>query len=461
MKPEQISKLIEALKINDEKRADEYEEEPDEPREAMDALVKVGKLAVEPLLELLKDTSKYSCLYAIKVLGEIRDPRAVQPIIEAFSSEDFREVFVETGDYDEPNFALQKIGLPALEPVLNYLEEKKKKADVEGMVFSLSVLAHFKDEKAFRALVNMLSYSDDEVQYFAIESLREYGDKRAVEYLKKLLGKIDAKDIDAEDLLINVGKSAIDAIRKLAPTREYRNIIAPYALEYLKRSREEINKYLRHIESTHEYPLRFEGDDAEDLNAVAQEYKIGESMQNLLRRAAELAVYEAVISDDEYKQLETIFWKLFENQLEFKREHEEEIDIIKGYIPGPVLKEKKRSYKGLAPESTFAEHPKLDTLRTRIWERLKKQEFRVFRKHSNLFARKGAKNARKGCYVAVVKDDERPRTWGLVHLILWGEGWTEEEVEKFTEPFWQHVDRVVIELVGEKKFALMNSKGNS
>jgi len=103
-----VAKLIKELKVNDGKKASDYEEPPREPEEAMDALVKIGEAAVEPLLELLKDTSRYSCLYAIKVLGEIRDPRAVQPIFEAFSS---REFIDELGDeYEQPKLALQKIG---------------------------------------------------------------------------------------------------------------------------------------------------------------------------------------------------------------------------------------------------------------------------------------------------------------------------------------------------------------
>lgn len=49
----------------------------------MDALVKVGKPAVEPLLELLEDAGNlvrlWSAVYAAKILGEIGDDRAVGP----------------------------------------------------------------------------------------------------------------------------------------------------------------------------------------------------------------------------------------------------------------------------------------------------------------------------------------------------------------------------------------------
>lgn len=50
-----------------------------------------------------------------------------------------------------------------------------------------------------------------------------------------------------------------------------------------------------------------------------------------------------------------------------------------------------RSYKGLAPESMFAGHPKLDVLQARIIEWLKGQGFRVVKKSGSLFARKGPK----------------------------------------------------------------------
>jgi len=440
----QISKLIEELKVNDGKRASDYEEEPKEPKRAMDDLVKVGEPAVKPLLALLKDASKYSCLYAIKVLGEIRDPRAAQPIIKAFSSKGFADAFEL--EYDQPKLALQKIGLPVLEPVLNYLEEGKRNDDVEGMVFSMRVLAHIKDEKAFKMLVNMLSYPNDEVKDWAIESLAEYRDKRAIDRLSRFLLDSDFRD------------SAKSAIRRLIhDPKEYRNILAARGIVGERRMvsfKEEVRPLIREMESAYtRWEKRFEGDDAEHLNNVAREYCIKVSIENLLGELAELAVDEGVISIGSYKKLKMVVLKLREILYEFTLEHKEERAIIFWHYldwPKPdAVKEEKRSYKGIAPS---AEHLNLNTVFRRVFMWLKERGFLVAKHNRDLWARKGTKDGRRGCFIEVRKDEERPRTWGLVHIYLWGEGWTKKEAEIFTGSFWQHVDKVVIDLVGKKKF---------
>lgn len=62
---EQIKRLIEDLKVNDMEEEELYKrEEPEEPREAMEALIKIGEPAVEPLIELLKNPKRLSCAYA-------------------------------------------------------------------------------------------------------------------------------------------------------------------------------------------------------------------------------------------------------------------------------------------------------------------------------------------------------------------------------------------------------------
>jgi len=437
-----INELIDELKVNDEKEASEYERRPKEPREAIDELVKIGRPAVKPLLELLKNTSRYSCIYATKVLGEIGDSAAVQPIIDAFSSEAFVEAFAELTDYEEPVLALQRIGPPALGSTLIFLEKKRDEEDDIGIYQALRILAGIKAEKSFKALVDMLSHPDSEIQIDAVESLGKYGDKRAVEHLKNLLENVDVRDYAAE------------AIRKLVSVQEYRNILAPYIPKRLESFSREISQNLRNLEYAHEYPRKFEGDQANEFNAIALEQKIQESVENLLDKTIELGVFEAVIPDALEKELNRKLWSIRGKWQRFKLKHEEEIDIINGRIPAEVVKEITRSYKGLASLGSWGPQPKLDELRTKIWEWLKKQKFLVTKEYSHLWARKGTKDSRKGCYVAVVKDDERGRTWGLVHLNLWGKGWSPKETETFTKSFWDCTERIVVQLVKKKKLQI-------
>jgi hypothetical protein len=191
-----IEKLIQELTVNDHKEAREWLDgkgEPEEPREAINELVRIGKPALKPLLRLLKNTTKFSCIYAIMVLGEMRDPIVAKPLINLWDDEKFSGVF---DDYAGGSYipgckrviiALQKIGSPALQSILSYLEEQKKKGDKDGTIFALATLSKIKDERSYMALVTALSYPDDEVQYWAIDSLVVYGDKRALKHMRKLL----------------------------------------------------------------------------------------------------------------------------------------------------------------------------------------------------------------------------------------------------------------------------------
>lgn len=87
--------------VNDKITALEYEFVPEEPKEAISELARIGQPAVASLIALLKNTAKYSCLYAIKVLGEIKDPAAAKPILDAFSSQDFIDSFTLAEEYNQ------------------------------------------------------------------------------------------------------------------------------------------------------------------------------------------------------------------------------------------------------------------------------------------------------------------------------------------------------------------------
>jgi len=436
-----VEELIAKLKVNDRKPASEFEETPKEPREAMEELVRIGRPATEPLLELLKNASKYSCFYAIKVLGDIGDPSAAQPILNMFSNQEYLDTFAEIGDeYLEAALALHKIGLPSLEPTLTFLKERIKQDDDLGIYHATRILVGIKNEKSFAALVNLMSQSDDQPQLDAVAALGDYGDKRAVEHLKKLLPNAEIRN------------EVLESIRKLLPTQDYWEIIAPYAVEQLKSLHEGISQNLRDLQYAHEYAdkpsPRFEGDNARELNALALERRIREAVENLLQKAIEVGVYEAIIPDDTGYEFNRMLLRAQEKWLKFKSDHEEEMNIVEGRIP--IISEMTKSYKGLA-QTSWGPNPKLDDLRMKILEWLKKQDFLVTREHSHLWARQGKKASRKCCYVAVVKDDERPRSWGAVNLTLWGKAWTSNEAETFQKAFWTYVEKIVTELVGKKK----------
>ena len=433
-----LEKLIEALKINDRKENwdDIY---PEEPQSVMEALAKKGGLAVEPLFKLLLNPSKFSCLYAIKILGEIADPRAIQPIIEAFFSDSFLDTF-EDDEVLVPMIALEKIGLSAIEPILSTLEQKKKRGDIYSITLVLKTLARFRDERSLDVLIDALFHADSFVQETAIDMLKDYGDKRAVEPLQKILEDTKARE------------HAIEAIRKLVPTWQYRAIIAPYAIEQLESYAREIRLKLRDILYAHEYSPRFEGYNADELIALSQGIKINTSIESILKNAADLVVFEAAITDDEYNKFHRIILNITSRKWDIDRQKEEEIAIIDGYIPTNLVHAKMaRSYKGLV-HSAYGPNPKLDKLRVRIWEWLKKKNFKLTIKNEyQAWAMKGPKGKRKGCYVAVVVDHERPRTWGLVQIYIWGEGWKQNEPDQLTTAFWQNTEKIIEELVTKKK----------
>ena len=80
---------------------------------AADALVKIGKRAVEPLIAALKDENIHVRSNAVYVLGEIKDQRAVEPLIAALKDENIH-VRARAAD------ALRKIDQRALPRLLRH-----------------------------------------------------------------------------------------------------------------------------------------------------------------------------------------------------------------------------------------------------------------------------------------------------------------------------------------------------
>jgi len=271
----EVARLIHELMVNDDKEAHEIEE-PKEPREVMTKLVQIGKPVLASLLGLLRNTTKHSCICAIKVLGEIQDPVAVKPLIDLWDNEKFNLEFDD--GYQNVIVALQKIGTPALQSVLSYLEEQKKRNNKDGIIYALLTLSGIKDEQSYVALTESLSFPDGEVQDFALESLVYFGDERASKHIAKLFE--DPEWAEYGDLLKN-------SIRLLTEPNEYRKILLEHrlvGLQRMKSFKEREDMFTRQMTYAYEFEKEFEGIDADRLNNVCREIRIRESLESNLQQ---------------------------------------------------------------------------------------------------------------------------------------------------------------------------------
>jgi len=220
----------------------------------------IGKPAVEPLVDLLKDKAQDIQCAAAKTLGKIKDTRAVDPLIDTLrggfglTQKESIEALGEIGDakavdplidvlknseieyvQNEAAIALIKIGKPAIQPLVNELNNKdpgirfraaetlERTGWKPGNDSELSIyLAAKRDweillslgKPAIDTLINAVKYWDPYAQKEAAKILTKIG-KPAVEPLINLL-----KD---KDTLIR--KTAIMILANIGDTRAVKPLI--------------------------------------------------------------------------------------------------------------------------------------------------------------------------------------------------------------------------------------------
>ena len=167
-----------------------------------DALSRIGKTAVEPLIRAFEDKKQSSYYHQVTVvaLGNICDTRAVEPLIEALS-DDIEGVRASAA------VALGKIGdARAVEPLIGVLSD-----DVEGVRRSATeTLGEIGNERAVGPLIKALGDANDYVRASAAVALGKIGDARAVEPL------INALEDDEHSY---VRSSAAEALGKIGDAR--------------------------------------------------------------------------------------------------------------------------------------------------------------------------------------------------------------------------------------------------
>ena len=114
--------------------------------------------------------------YAAYLLGQTKNPRAIQPLIESLA--DFDKSVRE-----QATLALSTIGKSAIEPLAEAMNEPKW----ETRYRAAEALGRIADEKAVQPLVRGLKDSRDHVRYMAAKGLHSIGNSGAAEPLIILL----------------------------------------------------------------------------------------------------------------------------------------------------------------------------------------------------------------------------------------------------------------------------------
>jgi HEAT repeat protein len=114
--------------------------------------------------------------YAAYLLGQAKNPRAIQPLIESLA--DFDKSVRE-----QATLALSTIGKAAIEPLAEAMKEPKW----ETRYRAAEALGRIADEKAVQPLIRGLKDNRDHVRYMAAKGLHDLGDSDAIEPLIILL----------------------------------------------------------------------------------------------------------------------------------------------------------------------------------------------------------------------------------------------------------------------------------
>lgn len=140
---------------------------------AADYLGEIGDpRAVEPLIRCLKDGDHHVRSAAAKALGKIGDPEAIKPLIPCLHDEYFDV-------RNKAEEALANIGVLAMEPLSCYL---KGEGDYTRAPFCASRALGSIGAPAIEILISCLRNKDESVRYAAARGLETIG-VPAVEYL--------------------------------------------------------------------------------------------------------------------------------------------------------------------------------------------------------------------------------------------------------------------------------------
>ena len=165
------------------------------PARLRQQILELGRAAVPPLIKTLEDHGLaranapgggFAPVHAAELLGELRAPDAVEPMLRALARTDWMDWL-----HDGILRSLPEIGPPVLEPALRLYAEA---GDRELRVSVAAVLARVgvHDDRTLRILKAELREDPSMAR-----NLAEYGDPRAVECLSRALDEYEIEEGDS------------------------------------------------------------------------------------------------------------------------------------------------------------------------------------------------------------------------------------------------------------------------
>jgi len=151
-----------------------------------DAIEKMGPLAVESLIEALKDNEGAVRKYAALVLGRIGDPRAIEPLGMALYDlhHDVGKVSAE---------ALVNFGVNSFEILVEALDHP----EMWIRIHSVDVLPKIREPRVGLVLLEMLKDPEREVKKHVIEAMGELKDPRTLPALQEIMAQRGDREMHA------------------------------------------------------------------------------------------------------------------------------------------------------------------------------------------------------------------------------------------------------------------------
>ena len=150
------------------------------------AIVNMGEMAVEPLIEALKDKEGAVRKFAAGMLGRLKDPRAIEPLGMALY-----DMHHDVGQVSAK--ALVNFGTSSFEVLVEALEHP----EMWIRIHSVDVLSRIDESRVALVLLEMLKDPEREVVKHVIQAMGELKDQRTLPALQKIASDRSDRELHA------------------------------------------------------------------------------------------------------------------------------------------------------------------------------------------------------------------------------------------------------------------------